>query len=211
MPEDVDLDISKFEQIARDNPSSAEAHANLGSLYSLGGRYLDAVHELKTAVELDPSSKHHFSLGQALYAHGDADGAIKELHEALKITPQNIDAQFHLGLILEKMGRIDEAIEHYLAAITIAPSMAPAHHRLGRCLEKKGMHKDAIAEIVKAINLDTDFGVYHYDLGTLYLADRQFDAAIREFQDAIRLEIFYPEARRGIKQALEQKADNVIG
>jgi tetratricopeptide (TPR) repeat protein len=76
---------------------------------------------------------------------------------------------------------------------------------MGMCYTKKGMKDAAIEAIGKAIGIESDFGVYHYDLGMLYLDTGSYDDALREFREAVRLDIYYPEARHGMKIAMEKK------
>ena len=73
------------------NPASAEAHLQLGNLYSQRHEYADAVPEYQRALNLSPSLPDvHFRLGQAYTRLGQKELAEKEFHLHQRLYEQHL-------------------------------------------------------------------------------------------------------------------------
>ena len=73
---------------------------------------------------------------------GDARGAVEQLEEALRLSPEFARAHFSLGVILASSGRYPSAIERFESAVKLEPDYLEA--RLGwpiRCAEPDGRRR----------------------------------------------------------------------
>jgi tetratricopeptide (TPR) repeat protein len=61
---------------------------------------------------------------------GRVQEAIGQYEQALRISPDSVEAHYNLGIALVQVGRVQEAIEHYEQALRIKPDMAEARARL---------------------------------------------------------------------------------
>ena len=81
--DEIELHLSRASTL---DPKFADAHLQLGTLYSSGGKYTQAVTEFEQAIKLDPDlANAHYRLAQA-YLHTDQQAAAKkelDLYEAL--------------------------------------------------------------------------------------------------------------------------------
>jgi lipopolysaccharide biosynthesis regulator YciM len=68
---------------------------------------------LKECAELNADAFTHLALARYLYNEQDFDGAIKELKNALDLTPSFWEARKFMGEILLEQGRREEALEAY--------------------------------------------------------------------------------------------------
>jgi tetratricopeptide (TPR) repeat protein len=77
------------------DPSSAEAHYQLGNLALEDGRAKEAFDELQKAAQLEPdASKIHFALSRACRRLGQKDAAAREMAEFQKLKEQEQSADF---------------------------------------------------------------------------------------------------------------------
>jgi len=120
------LDRQITQQLAalKENPRSAVAHNDLGSLLTLKGFPKDAKLEFVRAINADPEfHPAWYNLALIREASGDFAGAMSALGKTLDLKPGHPAAHFQLGLLLEKRGRDDAAVEHYARAIKINHAM----------------------------------------------------------------------------------------
>ncbi len=110
----------------------------------------------------------HFNLGMAQSHRGDLKAAIASYQTAVTLRPQFREAQNNLGLLYEALGDLDRAEQSFRAA-------------LGNVLSGGRESREGYA-------------LAHYNLGRLYEKRAAYDAAIREFQTAVRQQPDFPEA-----------------
>ena len=81
--------------------------------------------------------------------------AIESYEHAVKIDPNNYDAQFNLGLAYHAYGDYRRAGKCYCKSINLQPMSYDAHYNLAVLLKRLGHYDDAYDEIDKAITLIT--------------------------------------------------------
>lgn len=81
--------------------------------------------------------------------------AIESYEHAVKIDPNNYDAQFNLGLAYHAFGDYRRAGKCYCKSINLQPMNYDAHYNLAVLLKRLGHYDDAYEEIDKAITLIT--------------------------------------------------------
>lgn len=82
------------------NGGSASVLAQLGAIYHVAHQYSEAAAWYQRAVQSDPGNPGlRTKLAISLYREGDADGALAQLNDALKIDPKDANALFNLGMI----------------------------------------------------------------------------------------------------------------
>jgi cytochrome c-type biogenesis protein CcmH/NrfG len=139
------------------NPTSAEAHYNLGLARYRCGRLDEAIEEFRTALRIDPESAQAWgSLGQALADSGDHEHAGSALAEAVRLDPESPDLRGSLAVVLVKQGRLDDAFLQYVEAARREPGIPDWHIGLGVVLFRQGKHDESAAELSEAVRLDPD-------------------------------------------------------
>ncbi|MHC4959293.1 MAG: tetratricopeptide repeat protein [Planctomycetota bacterium] len=90
------------------------------------GRIDEALHEYRTAVELDPANyAPHFNIGTILFRQRQFEEALDEFREAERLNPKDLDSVFEQGRALHELKRHDEAL-------AIAKRIIDAEPRRGR-------------------------------------------------------------------------------
>lgn len=87
-----------MEREARENPTSAKAHFNLGSVYGNRGDMARAAREFQRALELDPGNPRiHYAIGLLRYQQGDREAARQAWDRALSFDPSFTQARDRLA------------------------------------------------------------------------------------------------------------------
>ena len=121
--QDPNLDLTQIAALLKQSialdPSLAEAHLQLGNLYSEQGKYADSIREYQRALGLNSDlADAHYRLGQAYVHTGDKGRAQEQLQAYQKIREQ------HLADIEKQRAEVRQFV--YAAKDTSAGKDAPA-------------------------------------------------------------------------------------
>jgi uncharacterized protein (TIGR02996 family) len=149
-------------------PNDDGPHAYYGHWLSQHGRYTEAIAQLRAAVALDPQRLlQHELLMDALLRAGDAAGAHEAAQETLAVAPGDVTAQ---QMVLHP--------PEQTAAYWINLSLAQY---------RNAEHAEAIASARHALQVDPNSVEAYTNIGAAYGALRQWDDAIRNEREALRL------------------------
>ncbi len=178
------------------------------------------------ALDCDPGNvRAHYNLGSYLYQNKQWDGAITHFGDAIGIAPEFSDAHNNLGMALSAKGDVDDAVVQYNEAIKLDTNYAIAHYNLGSAMLKKGQTDEAIAEFQTALKIDpanaeqrnnaqlalpdvtaqrmkTDYALFHNALGLALSQNGQDNAALAQYQEALKLNPHYAQASYNLANAL---------
>ncbi|MDP6923709.1 MAG: tetratricopeptide repeat protein [Candidatus Scalindua sp.] len=203
--------IDAFKNAVKLNPSSAEAHFNLGrafkrkgadelakSEFSIShrlnpGKYNECVKKYKEKIDYEVvETKNYSELGSAYAEKGMIDDAINAYKKSIEIEPDNARVHYSLGTLYSMKGKYSDAADEFWMAVEINPKMSEAHYNLGLSYFRQGMFDKAIAEYQATLKLLPErqkkkrAGV-HYKLGMAYEGNKVFDDAMHELEKAIEL------------------------
>ena len=203
--------IDAFKKAVKLNPSSAEAHFNLGRAFKRKGVDEQAKSEFSFSHRLNPGkyneyvkkyrekidyeiadTKNYSELGSAYAEKGMIDDAINAYKKSIEIEPDNARVHYSLGTLYSMKGKYSDAADEFWMAVEINPGMSEAHYNLGLSYFRQGMFDKAIAEYQATLKLLPEkqnkkrAGV-HYKLGMAYEENKVFDDAMHELEKAIEL------------------------
>lgn len=144
-------------------------------------------------------------VGQYYSSRNDLAAATEWYEKSIALDPEYETAYCNLGVIKGKQNKLDEAIALFNKAGQINPAYSEVQHNLGNAYEKKGDRVTAFGHYIKAADLDIDHYKARTNAGSILLQNGQYNEALLLFQEALRIEPNYPNARLGLKIALEQK------
>ena len=190
---DVAGAIAAHEAALAIDPSAAQAHANLISLYGRQGNWAKAEEHYRAVVALG------FNLGDAHYDYGVLLGmqekwaaAADAYRQAILINPRHAQAHNNLGQILERDRRIEEAAASYRQACDSQPTFRIARFNLGRMLIALGQNDEAIGELAKLTEpRDAEAPRYLFALATAHVRAGHRDEGIKWATDARQLALQY--------------------
>ena len=153
----------------------------------------------KSIVEANPQSvPGHFHTGVALETTGDADGAMQEYREVLKISQAVVPAQVALARLYLARGDATAAASFAAQAIRTQPASGSAHLFMARAMLAQGNLKYAESELQLILNLAGAPPEVHTTMASLYLAKHDVPLARQSFAKALQIDPMSVDALAGL-------------
>lgn len=177
----TDEAIQLLSAIVKEHPDYAQAHTNLGIVYTQEKRFTEAGREFETALKLDPADDTvRLSYVKTLTALLQYDRAEPLIHEYLQRHPRDFEAQYFTGIVERGLGNYAEAEKAFREAIALNPNHADAHYNLGFVLARMGKPAEARPELEKALKLNPDSSEARFQLASVLRALGQQQQAHEE-------------------------------
>jgi tetratricopeptide (TPR) repeat protein len=185
----LDAAIAEHEAALVQEPSLAEAHANLISLYGRTRNWARAEAHYRAVVAMGVNlSTVHYDYGVLLGLQEKWDLAAEAYRQAIAVNPHHAQAYNNLGQILERQRQIDAAADAYRHASDSQPTFRLARFNLGRMLIALGRTDEAIAELGKLTEpRDAEAPRYLFALATAHVRAGHKDEGIKWATEAKRL------------------------
>lgn len=181
------------EQISK-NPSDANAHIKLGTIYRKLNRYEESIVEFKEAMRVSPFndwnySQLHSEIGESYMGLGKFNEGVAEFKEAIRITP-HANAQTRLKNHYQNISSTKKGVPLLEDVVRIYPKDAAAYCFLGEAYRISGSTREAIDSYKKSIQLNLDnahdiLGAAHWGLGSVFNQMKRYEDAIAELRNAI--------------------------
>lgn len=130
----------------------------------------------------------HLTLAKCELATGKYRPAESALDSALRLRPDNLEAQFYKGICEFQEGRFDNALTSLQAIAKSLPGEPYVHFYLGLIYEQRGAAEKALAEYQGCAAVDPEFEVAVYKAGFLLAKTGKFAEAIVDFKKVIELD-----------------------
>jgi tetratricopeptide (TPR) repeat protein len=141
-------------------------------------------------------------LAVVLAVRGDDAGALKSVEHAVRLAPDNFDAQLALGRALFGVGDDAGAVRAFRAAVALRPSDARSLFFLATALEHGGDAEAALAAYRELIARQPRTAEGHLGLGVLLLKRGGANEGIRVLLRALEINPNLYEARISLGRAL---------
>ena len=161
------------------------------------GRPEQTIREVKRVLANDPrSAPAHMLLGLAYVGLGSTDriaDAKAELQQALDLDPELLWARFYLARLYFDQGLSEKAQDQLERGLKQSPGLPHFLSLLGEIRRELGDPGASVELNRKAIEAGVTMTPAHYFLGLAYLDLKQEQAAMAEFENAIRSPLVTPE------------------
>jgi len=149
---DLEGAIAAHEAALARDPSHAQAHSNLISLYGRARNWIKAESHYRAVIERGVNlGDAHYDYGVLLGLQDKWDLAEQAYRQALTVNPQHAEAHNNLGQILERQRRFEEAAKSYRQAVESQPVFRLARFNLGRMLIALERPDEAASELAKLL------------------------------------------------------------
>ena len=201
---DVEGALEEMEKAVELKPTFADLRFNLGSLYMDVGRPDDAGANFTRALEINPKFfKASVSLARAMFAGGDAEGAVRAIDHANGNCPNFYKDNLSELTQMLRVRKDGEAVrEAFHAILEERPSSAQISREVAIEAIQNGHYDEAMRELKKAVALKPDYPDLHNYLGIAYGNSGMADDAIEEFDIALKINPYYLKARLNLALAL---------
>ena len=133
--------------VLKQNPSPTAYRELTGALVG-AGKFAEGVAVLEEWMGKFPEAKNirqYVLLGKLRRAAGQSDTALDAVRQALKLDPNDAEAQYTLCQLLAQSGKVDEAIGLAKSALTNDPANSEFNRILGSLLTQGGKDDEAMA------------------------------------------------------------------
>jgi superkiller protein 3 len=159
-------DAAKAFRSAVQLDSSSANHMYLGLALAASGDMKAGMHELATALELDPANaRAHLNMGSVYLQAGQEYLAKSEFEKALQIDPWFPEAHNNMGLVLSRNNQAEEAEKHFRLASDLDPQYLEAVFNLGLSLRVLNRLDEALRVFRGAAELAPENAQVQYALG----------------------------------------------
>lgn len=138
-----DKAVEAYQRGIERHRDSEALHTALGNLLFTQDKYDEAVKAYEAAVNINPSSNNHYSLGQGYLRVEKYEQARQEFNAVVRLEPQSAYGQFGLGQTYAKEGDWENAIEKFDKAIRLDREFFDAYAEKGYALADMGEIEDA--------------------------------------------------------------------
>jgi chemotaxis protein methyltransferase CheR len=144
------------------------------------------------APDPEPPTASEESNGSALerarldLKEGRPDAVLRTVEQVLGVDPNNAEAHLLSAYVHADAGDYDEAMAASDRALAINPLLPVAHYILGIIHQRQGDAVRAISELKKTIYIDADFALAHLNLANIHKSQRKWDAAAKEYENALK-------------------------
>ena len=173
---------SIYRQVLASDPYNPEALKCLGIVEQTELKFYDSIELFKRVLrEHSDYPQVNFFLGLSYYGQHDLNDAIASFEQELKTSAPHPAARYYLALALEAEGRMNDAIGQLNEVAAKNPDNANVLYELAR------LHMDASFRAIDRLRkLDPDSFQNHALMGELYAGEGHYEAAIGQYQAALR-------------------------
>ena len=170
-------------------PSGARSNVESAQELMTKGNVGQSLELLKKAVgEYPKYPQAYLLMGVAYSSQQNWDDAEKSLQKAIELDQQKAPAYVALGSVENEKKKYPEAEKYLLKAAELSPDAPDVHSELARTYFALGRWQEADAQMSKAITLRPDDAGQHILMGNIQLRERNAEGALKEFQEALRID-----------------------
>jgi tetratricopeptide (TPR) repeat protein len=160
--------VTRIERVAKES-NSADSYMLAGSTLLQLNEFEPARKDLDQAVRLNPKLPGIYSIdGTARDKMGDVKAAEVAFREALRLNPDDFEANLYLGAILLKRRELDESRPYLERAVRINGSSSMAVYEMAMLKSTTGEYESAAQDLEKLVKNDPKWLEPHVELASLY-------------------------------------------
>ncbi len=196
-----------YREALRLNPRLVGALNNLSLLVRAKGSFDEAVELQKRAVNEHPKwGLMHRNMASALLQQQKLSEAKQEYLEAIRLDPNDSEAEFNYALLLSHYEvtseKLEEAASRFRNCITRQPNFVEAHFCYGNCMYGLNRMEEAATAYQRALQLNPNHARAANNLASIFSNQGKHVEAVALYQRAIKADSNYLEAAQNLAEAL---------
>jgi predicted O-linked N-acetylglucosamine transferase (SPINDLY family) len=144
-----------YRRLISGRPEAIETRLRLVELLRRQGKRIEAVVELRAALDRSPGEALVLELlAKALAEMGRRDEAELAYRDAIAASPGKIAIRIALAVMLKAHGKLEASLQAYLEAVELAPDSYGVHYNLANLLREMGRLDAAVLRYRGALEID---------------------------------------------------------
>jgi len=178
----------EYQEVLELDSKSAEGMAGLVNVYTKTQHLPEVEKMLRRYLEINPGNETaHLQLGRVLALRNDAAGARAEYEAALRLAPNDLEAQRELAGLDLAAGRYREAAQRYQALVNRRATDPELHYALASALMHARDFPAAQQALLETVKLKPDLASAYGDLAVVATENKQYELAIRALDARAKL------------------------
>jgi predicted CXXCH cytochrome family protein len=200
---DLSRSADLLKRAVRASSGDARGYLELGLTLSKMGRASDAIETLKKSIQLDPDNAEAWNVLGLNQGMGGAEA----LRHALQRDPYYAPAHSNLAKLLAAGEARAEAFYHFEKAARLQPADAANRYEYALTLVQSNRFDESQAQVEAAVQADPNLAEAHELLGGLLSRKHDQNAALREYEEAVRLKPDFGRAQLDLALTLAAAGD----
>jgi Flp pilus assembly protein TadD len=192
-----------------DNATDEMAHLWLQVLPRGPGDHRREIEEAVVMRRIDKNPNDyaaHLQLGEIAVSRLNFPAAVTALGDAVRLAPDQSQGHNMLGAAFTRVGRVPDAIQQFEIALKLDPANVNARYNLVFALVRAGRAPEAESQMEQVVFAFPKDASLHNLWGELLATDGKTDAAIAQFDEALRLDPSFAAARQNRDEILSRTA-----
>ncbi|MCI0537631.1 MAG: AAA family ATPase, partial [Verrucomicrobiales bacterium] len=143
---------------------------------------------LRTGLQLDVRESIDFTTTMPGQSSNPGPDSFRELHEAVRLSPQNIPLRQHLADSLLSAGNAAEAEQQYREALTLAPGNTKLQFGLARAFFAQGKQSHALALVETLVNSAPTSAPVFVLHARLLVGIGELEQGVRQYRRAVEMD-----------------------
>ncbi len=196
-----------YREALRLNPRLVGSLNNLSILLRAKGSFDEAVELQRRAVNEHPKwGLMHRNMASALLQQKKMEEAKIEYLEAMRLDPNDLEAEFNYALLLSdyevNAKNLEEAAGRYRNLIAKQPNFVEAHFCYGNCMYRLNRMEEAASSYERTLQLNPNHPRAANNLASIFSNQGKHAEAVNLYQRAIKADSTYMEAAQNLAEAL---------
>lgn len=164
----------------------------LGRFYTDEGRIDEALKTYREVIDLNPNYADAYDgMGYTFSKITELDSAIFYYKKAVELEPENESMRFRLGKAYVKAKRYNEGIKELEEVIKLHPTDLDIRRHLGEAYLVTKSYEEAEEQFMFILSKSPTNKSAHMSLGIAYAGMKRCDDAIKEYNEAIKIDSFF--------------------
>ena len=169
--------------------NDSEAHFNLGNIYQVQKRYVEAEQSFQQALKYDPNNSNIYAAIGAIYAIRESWEQVIECYKnAVSLKPKNAKFLLNLADAYRQINNLAEAEKLYHQAIKLNPTFLEAYFNLGYLYQEQHLGDHAITTYLAAIELNPKLVAAWMNIALIYTERGQLTEALESINKSIAID-----------------------
>lgn len=204
----IDDAAGRIERLEQAGLLTAADEYRIAILWTLHGRYNEAVHCFRRIASLGPSWQNRYNLALALLYAGQAAEASKLLTALHAEQPSNADILTFLGAAFEAQEKMPEALEAYRSAVAADPANPDRTLDYTRLLMDTDRYDEAVQVVQGRMGESAAKAPLQLRLGAIEMIKGNYAAARDAFHAALVVDPNLDVAYVGLAQTYAREAND---